>query len=130
MFSRSGNSVAPLSTLLHINRKLGLRDNEVFLPTDDSYIETIVFTHTLVKAASKKLKIGGASGPDDFLRACLKNCQTVLLAEPLSLMFSSFMSLGKVPEVWKHALVTLVYKTGPASSVANYRPISLTCISG
>jgi len=44
-------------------------------------------------------------------------------------MFSSFMSIGKVPEVWKHALVTPVYKSGPASSIANYRPISLTRVA-
>jgi len=32
--------------------------------TDDTNIETIVFTTALVKASIKKLKLGGASGPD------------------------------------------------------------------
>ena len=44
-------------------------------------------------------------------------------------MFTSFMSIGKIPEEWKHAVVAPVYKNGSASSAANYRPISLTCVA-
>jgi len=48
---------------------------------------------------------------------------------PLSLISSSFMSVGKIPSEWSHAIVTLVHKGGSASSVSNYRPISLTCVA-
>ena len=35
-----------------------------------------------------------------------------------------------LPEDWKKALITLVYKKASRSDPANYRPVSLTCISG
>ena len=50
------------------------------------------------------------------------------LAYPLSLIFNSFMSTGSVPEAWKSAIVTPVYKSGLSSDPCNYRPISLTSI--
>ena len=46
-----------------------------------------------------------------------------------SLIFNSFMSVGKIPREWAHAIVTPVYKSGSASSVSNYRPISLTPVA-
>ena len=39
------------------------------------------------------------------------------------------MSVGKIPKEWSHAIVTPVYKSGAASFVNNYRPISLTCVT-
>jgi len=60
--------------------------------TDDSNIETIVFTPTLVKVAIKKLKLCGASS--------LHRLPTHLF-KSLSLMFTSFISIGEVPEEWK-----------------------------
>ena len=39
------------------------------------------------------------------------------------------MSIGQIPQQWKHAIVTPVYKSGSPSNVANYRPISLTCVA-
>jgi hypothetical protein len=30
---------------------------------------------------------------------------------------------------WTHSIVTPIYKNGDASSVSNYRPISLTCLA-
>jgi len=47
--------------------------------------------------------------------------------EPLTL-YSSFMSVGQVPDDWRRAIVTPIYKGGVASDASNYRPISLTCV--
>ena len=104
-------------------------DRVAGLPVD-SDIETIVFTPGLVNAAIKKLKLGGASGPDGLPpRLFKKLADSIAGPDGLSLMFTSFMSIGKIPEEWKHAVVTPVYKNGSASSAANYRPISLTCVA-
>jgi len=38
------------------------------------------------------------------------------------------MSVGQIPQAWKQAIVTAVFKGGIASDPYNYRPISLTSI--
>jgi len=63
----------------------------------------VFFTHSLVPAAIKKL-ILGASGTDGLPTRLFKKLANGI-AEPLSLMFTSFMSIGKVHGEWKHALV-------------------------
>jgi len=94
----------------------------------DATIESVDFTPESVYAAIRKLKTGGSSGPDGFPPVMFKNLAGSL-TEPLALMFKSFMSVGKIPAAWSHAIVTPVFKSGPASSVSNYRPISLTCVA-
>jgi len=50
------------------------------------------------------------------------------LAQPPSVIFTSFMSTGHVPQAWKQATVTPVFKGGIASDPSNYRPISLISV--
>ena len=95
---------------------------------DDAKLESVDFTVENVFAAIKKLKAGGSSGPDGFPPVLFKKLAGIV-AEPLSLIFNSFMSVGKIPREWAHAIVTPVYKSGSASSVSNYRPISLTPVA-
>jgi len=70
-------------------------------------------------------KAYGASSPDGFTLRLFKTLAGSS-AEPLSLLFASFMSIGKIPQYWKHAVVTPVYRNGSAVIVFNYRPSSLT----
>ena len=51
------------------------------------------------------------------------------LANPLSLIFESFTSIGKVLDEWRAAIVTPVHKGDPASIVSNYRSIPLTYVA-
>ena len=50
------------------------------------------------------------------------------ISPSLPLAFSASLHQGIVPQDWKQALVTPLYKKGNRSNPANYRPISLTCI--
>jgi len=50
------------------------------------------------------------------------------LAQPLSLLFTASLDLSAIPDIWKAAVVTPVFKKGSPTAASNYRPISLTCI--
>jgi len=91
-------------------------------------IESVEFTPGKVHAAIMKLKVGGASGPDGFEPLLFQKAADCIVG-PLSLIFSPFISVGKIPSEWSHALVTLVNKGGSATNVSNYRPISLPCVA-
>ena len=81
----------------------------------------IIFSHL------NKLKAKSSGGPDGLTSTFLKNVAGTL-SFPLSLLFTKSFNLSGLPSVWKSAIVTPVFKKGSASSVTNYRPISLTCI--
>ena len=77
--------------------------------------------------AIRKLKPNLSAGPDGYPPILVRKLANVF-AGPLALVYNSFMSVGQVPDVWRCAIVTLVYKNGAACDVSNYRPISLTCV--
>ena len=75
----------------------------------------------------KKLKENSAAGPDGigpkFLKATMKE-----IAKPLCEVFKLSLGTGKVPQDWKHARVTPIFKKGPKGDPDNYRPVSLTSV--
>ena len=103
-------------------------------PVIDSLVDShtrldhIEFNPDNVMRAIKKLKANSASGVDGLPPLIYKNLAPYL-AEPLALIFESFLSVGCIPDEWRHAIVTPVYKGGISSAVTNYRPISLTCVA-
>ena len=90
-------------------------------------IDSIKFNANDVQRAIKKMKSSISCGPDDLSALLFKNI-SACIAEQLSLIVDSFMSIGKTPDEWKSSIVTLVYKSDLSSDVSNYRPISLTCV--
>ena len=52
------------------------------------------------------------------------------LSFPLTDLFNYSLTQGKVPDLWKQANVTPIYKKDDPSVVSNYRPISLFNILG
>ena len=53
----------------------------------------------------------------------------VELAAPMTKQFNQSLFQGEVPEEWKMANVSPIFKTGSIKVAANYRPVSLTSIS-
>ena len=76
------------------------------------------------------LNASKAAGPDQLSGRLLKATARES-AEMLQVMiFQRSIDEGVLPEDWKKALITLVYKKASRSDPANYRsPVSLTCIS-
>jgi len=98
------------------------------LASDDG-ISHVSFDAARLIAATRRIKTKCAtsSGPDGYPVMLLRNTIGVL-AQPLAQMYTSFMSVGKLPTSWKSAIVTPIYKKGPSSDPGNYRPVSQTSV--
>ena len=102
-------------------------DAPVFAQLTNSTIETIVVTEEMFKTKLGKIKEHGAPGPDNITPRLLKELQDVV-ATPICSIYNKSLSTGVVPEDWRVAHVTPVFKKGSRSLAENYRPISLTSI--
>ena len=74
-----------------------------------------------------KLKISKSPGPDALHPRILFEIRDEI-CEPLSIIFNTSLRTGVVPQDWKSANITAIYKKGSKKIAGNYRPISLTCI--
>ncbi|GAB0183596.1 mitochondrial enolase superfamily member 1 [Grus japonensis] len=68
-------------------------------------------------------------GPDEMHPQVLRELADVI-AVPLSIIFERSWRTREVPEDWRKANVTLVFKNGKKEDPGNYRPVSLTSIPG
>jgi len=84
------------------------------LVTDDVFLDSVDCTEGRVRREINHMKSNASAGPDGFPPILLKKIALSLIT-PLSLLFSSFLSVGQVPATWKSAIVTPTYKNGLAS---------------
>ncbi|KGL74990.1 hypothetical protein N309_02432, partial [Tinamus guttatus] len=68
-------------------------------------------------------------GPDGMHPRVLSELADVI-PKLLSIIFKSSWRMGEVPEDWKKANVTPVFKKGKEEDPGNYRPISLKSVPG
>ena len=68
-------------------------------------------------------------GPDEIHVRALRELAEVIV-EPLSIIYQRSLLMGEVPEDWRLANVTPIYKKGCREDPGNYRPVSLTWVSG
>ena len=94
----------------------------------ESKLFNIEVTQDIVKKTLSKLKIGKSPGPDGIHPRVLKELLEVI-SLPLTIIFKTSIAHGKLPDEWKNANVTALYKKGNRQIPGNYRPVSLTCIA-
>ena len=82
-----------------------------------------------VKATILKLKENSAPGPDAIPNKLL--IETVNeVSKPLSILFRKSLNERRIPDEWRYANVTPIFKKGPKSEPGNYRPVSPTSAIG
>ena len=68
-------------------------------------------------------------GPDEIHPRVLRELVEVT-AEPLSITYQCSLLTGEVPEDWRLATVTPIYRKGCKEDPVNYRSVSLTSVPG
>ena len=84
-------------------------------------------TSKAVKDKLNNLNPNKAQGPDNIPPRVLKELSEEL-SVPLSLLFNKTLETGILPQDWKSAEVTALFKKGSKADPGNYRPVSLTCV--
>jgi hypothetical protein len=90
-------------------------------------VSDILVTPEAVEVRLRSLDASKAQGPDNIPPKVLKVLAKELSA-PLSVLFNKSLETGVVPNDWKKADVTAIFKKGNKSEPGDYRPVSLTCI--
>ena len=75
----------------------------------------------------QNLKIHKAPGPDELSPQLLKSVAAEV-SPILKMIFDSSLEQGCVPDDWKHAKVSPIFKKGDREKAENYRPVSLTSV--
>ena len=91
----------------------------------DDVISNLTVTEELVYHKLLILNTSKATGPDEihpYLLATFSNH----LCKPLCLIYNQSLQSGQLPQDWKLANVTPIFKSGLRNLPNNYRPISLT----
>ena len=92
-----------------------------------SRLNNISITKDKIMKVLQKLKTNKSPGPDDIHPRIIKALREELL-EPLYILFTSSLHEGVVPDDWKIANVTAIFKNSNKSDPGNYRPVSLTSV--
>lgn len=101
-----------------------------FQERDISYqFEEINCTPEAIEKLLYDLNENKSQGPDMMHPKTLKELRKQI-SNPLAEIFNRSLQEGKLPEAWKEANITAIFKKGSKSEAGNYRPVSLTSIIG
>jgi len=98
------------------------------LPKPNSVLGDISISEDEVFEALIYLDPSKAMGCDGIGPKLLKHCATALY-QPFHHLFCESLAQQYIPFEWRTHLIKPIFKTGDRSSVMNYRPISLLCVS-
>jgi hypothetical protein len=79
----------------------------------------------MVFSKLKKLVVNKAPGVDSLMPRVLVEAAKCI-SKPMCVIFESSLREGFVPNDWRRANVTAIYKKGPKDNPGNYRTVSLT----
>ena len=100
-----------------------ISDKELITPP----LSSIHVTEEMVLKKLKNLDPSKSPGPDEIHPRVLKETATAI-APALTILYNNILTSHDVPEDWRTAIITAIFKKGSKSDPGNYRPVSLTCI--
>lgn len=95
--------------------------------TDLSCCETPNFTADSILRSISAMKSSRSVGPDGFSSYFIKEVQNEICT-PLSWICEKSMESGQLPDLWKTARISPIFKKGEASNPGNYRPVAQTSV--
>lgn len=90
-------------------------------------LSTIQITEDMILTKLKKIKVNKSPGPDTLHPRVIREISGEI-CKPLLIIFKASIKTRKLPDEWKHAQVTAIFKKGAKTKAQNYRPVSLTSI--
>lgn len=96
--------------------------------SDGKFLSEVRVTPLAIKKNLSDLDANKAQGPDLIPSKVLKELSEEL-SNPLCYLFNKSLEDGILPDDWKTAEVTAIFKKGTKSDPGNYRPVSLTCVT-
>ena len=105
-----------------------LPDGMLLVDTNEVLTE-IAITCEDVRYELKNLNCFKSVGPDSIHPKLLKSlADDFAFVESLTNLFRVCAESGHIPEIWKTANITALFKNGSKTDPLNCRPVSLTCI--
>ena len=96
-----------------------------FFNNEDAPFSNITITEEDVKKAIESTRTNSAPGVDCVPPLLLHKCKEQLI-KPLAIVFNKSIKNGDLPDIWKEAIITPIFKGGLKELPCNYRPVSLT----
>ena len=99
----------------------------MFTGSENETLNIDEITESDIARYLRNLDPNKSTGADQLSARLLRECQDELLL-PLKLIFNKSLQERSVPNLWKCANVTPIFKKGNKCEAGNYRPISLTSV--
>ncbi len=94
----------------------------------DANLEDVLFTQEDIEKLLNELNVNKSQGPDLLHPRLLFEARREL-SEPLFILFRMSLNTGILPQEWKEANITPIYKNkGSKHETTKYRPVSLTSV--
>jgi len=110
---------------------IGMAAHEGADQSHDEVLDDIASVFSRDKILNKllRLKPDKSAGPDDIHPLLMKECASEI-SLPLQLIYLKSFETGIIPQDWKLANITPIFKKGKRNDPGNYRPVSLTSVPG
>ena len=103
-------------------------EEEAIGPFTDEHMKKIEVTEEKVMKKLEKLKTTKSPGPDMIHPKVMFEIRESIV-KPLTFIFKQSIENSELPQDWRDAHISAIFKKGIKKSPNNYRPVSLTSIS-